>query len=677
MISSMLIDRSRNPRSDRWARQSGRAFLVLLAVSSSALRAQAVETISPDQLKRMSLEELMDIEVTSVSRRREPLAAAASAIQVITRDDIRRSGATSIPEALRLANNLDVARKNSHDWAISARGFNTELANKLLVMIDGRTVYTPLFSGVFWDRQNYLLEDIERIEVISGPGGTLWGANAVNGVINIITRSSSQTHGLVLDAVAGTQAEGGAGLRYGGALAEGVDFRVYAMAVDRADEAFANGDSSHDAWRTRQAGFRLDAAPSSRDSISLQGDAYGGDLGTVAGGTSRVNGNNLLGRWTRALDGNAEFSLQIYYDRTHLHQPVPAAVLGGDVLAPAGVLVDNLDTYDIDFQHRRPLGSVHQLVWGLGYRATHDAVHNAPALAFLPARLNQDLYSGFVQDEIRLHDDVLFTAGTKVEHNDYTGWEFEPGMRLQWNPADGPVLWAALSRAVRAPSRIDRDLSQPGPGGPLVILRGSDGFQSENVVASELGARTALGNQVSATLSLFYNDYRDLRSTGITPTTVVPFVFENGIEGHTYGAELSVHWQPTDNWRLQTGLAQLRESLRVKPGSIDINQALNEVADPRHRFSLRSSWDLADTLELDLHFRRIGERPIHSGPTPGAVEAYSELDLRLAWRPVEAVELSLVGQNLLHRQHHEYGFPSADQIEIQRSVHGRVTWRFD
>ena len=653
----------------------GIALSLLLAMVPPTARSEPL--LSPERLKRMSLEELLEIEVTSVSRRPEKLARVASSVQVITGEDIRRSGATSLPEALRLATNLDVARRNAHDWAISARGFNTELANKLLVMIDGRTVYTPLFSGVFWDRQNYLLEDVDRIEIISGPGGTLWGANAVNGVINIVTRTASETHGQYLEVGTGSQLDGAAAARYGGQIAPGIHFRVYGMYFDRDAEVLSTGASAHDEWDQRQGGFRVDAAASPNDTLTVQGDTYGGDERLVGGGVGSVSGSNLLGRWTRALADGAELGLQIYYDRTHLVQPVNALIINSTEFAPAGRLVDDLDTVDVDFQHHTRVGERHQVVWGLGYRGTHDVVHNAPALAFLPPRLDHDLYSGFVQDELTLASDWFLTLGTKIEHNEYTGLEYEPSARLQWNVDDDRLIWAALSRAVRMPSRVDRDFSQPAPDAPLVVLRGSPDFRSEVVVAAELGCRAEFGDSVSASLSLFHNDYSDLRSTGPTPVSLLPFVFENNLEGTSQGAELSIAWQVNGMWRLHGGMVWQEESLHVKPGSIDINNALNETADPAHHALLRSSLDLSNHFQLDTTLRRIGDRPVHSGPTPGHVPAYTELDLQLAWQPSDALELSIVGQNLLHDHHHEYGYPGAGQIEIERAVHAKLAWRMD
>jgi iron complex outermembrane receptor protein len=648
------------------------ACIFLNDVSASASEAAA----SPDALKSLSLEELMDIQVTSVSRHAKKLSETASAIQVITSEDIRRSGASSLPEALRLADNLDVAQKNSHDWAITARGFNTALANKLLVMIDGRTVYTPLFSGVFWDIQNYLLKDIDRIEVISGPGGTLWGANAVNGVINIITKNARDTQGLYAEAGAGTQPQNFGGARYGAAIAPDVYMRVYGESFNRADEMKVSGSSATDSWRQKQAGFRVDAAASPRDNLTLQGDFYGGDEGLVAGGAADVHGGNILGRWSRVVSDHADMSLQMYYDSTHLSEPVPAFVLNSVEFARAGTLTDDLDTFDLDFQHRSRVDPRNEIVWGLGYRHTRDVVGNAPALAFLPPLLNQNLFSAFVQDEMALQDGVLFTFGTKLEHNDYTGVEIEPSARLQWNLAGNQSLWAAVSRAVRTPSRIDRDLSEPAPSQVLVILKGSSSFISESVVARELGYRAEFGPKVAMSISAFYNDYNDVRSTTVTPGTVLPFFFQNNLQGEAHGVELSIDYRASDWWRLHAGYDPLKENIRLKPGQHDINDARNETADPSQRWTLRSSMDLPHRVELDAALRRTSARNINSGPTIGVVSGYNELNVRLGWYATQRLELSVVGQNLLHNHHVEYGFPNPDQVQIDRSVFGKVAWHF-
>lgn len=653
-------------------------FVVTLAymVTLAGAIAQVQKPTSPiSELKKLSVEELMDIVVTSVSRRPEKLLDAASAIQVITGEDIRRSGATRLPEALRLAGNLDVAQKNSHDWGISARGFNTELANKLLVMIDGRTVYTPLFSGVIWNVQDYLLEDIERIEVISGPGSSLWGANAVNGVINIISKSAHDTQGAYLESGGGSSLQGFAGLRYGGKLAPNVSFRLYAKHFDRDNEVLASGTDATDAWHKTQGGFRIDAGLSPQNTLTLQGDYYTGHDQLQSGGRDTIKGGNILGRWEHVFSNEAGLSVQLYYDRTYMSQPVPALVINSLTLAPAGNFTDDLDTYDVDVQHRLLVGAQHHIVWGLGYRFTSDTVGNAPALAFFPPELDQKLFSAFFQDEVALRENLSVALGTKVEHFDYTGIEFEPSVRLQWNPVPNRTFWAAVSRAVRTPSRIDRHLSQGAPP-YFVLLTGAADYDSEILQAYELGWRALLGSKADASLSVFYHDYDKVRSTVLSPATVFPLFFQNGLEGETYGFEFSSNVQPLNGWRLYASYALLREHLRIKPGQTDFNNTLNETSDPEHRLSLRSAIDLPGDVEFDTLLRWISARPGHSGPTPGSLPSYWEMDVRLGWQPSPGVELSLVGQNLLHNQHAEYGFPSPSGGAIQRSIYGKILWRF-
>jgi iron complex outermembrane receptor protein len=628
----------------------------------------------PAAYKRLTLEELMQLEVTTVSRRPEKLSEVASAIQVVTGDEIRRSGASSLPQALRLVDNLNVAQKNSHDWAISARGFNTALANKLLVLIDGRTVYTPLFSGVFWDAQDRLLEDLDRIEVVSGPGGTLWGANAVNGVINIVSKGSKETQGLYVEAGGGTQPEAFGAVRYGGALSTDTHYRVHAKYVDRAAERLPNGDDAADAWERAATGFRVDGEPSERDEWTVQGDAYAGDEGLLAGGEAQVKGANVLGRWSRRLSADSDWKLRAYYDRTYLRLPVPALIVNSLPFAPAGVLTDELETCDVDFQHSLRAAARHHVTWGLGYRHWRDEVENAPALAFLPERRSQSLASGFVQDEIELRPQLTLTLGTKVEHNDYTGLEYDPSVRLQWSFEADRTLWGAVSRAVRTPSRIDRDLFQPAPPF-LVILAGNENYDSEKVIAYELGYRGRIGERATGSISAFYNDYSDVRSTRLTPVTILPFFFANDLEGETYGVEVSGKVQLAERWRLQAGYSYLQEQLRVRAGQIDFNQAHNETADPEHQLTLRSSVDLPREVELDAALRWVDAVPINSGPTVATVPSYFELDLRLGWRATPSLTLSLVGQNLLHDQHPEYGFPSPLRVEIARAVYGRLAWR--
>jgi iron complex outermembrane receptor protein len=636
--------------------------------------AAVADEVSTSDLKTLSVEDLMNIEVTSVARHPEKLQNAASAIQVITQEDIRRSGATSIPEALRLADNLQVAQKNSHDWAISARGFNTALANKLLVMIDGRTVYTPLYSGVFWDVQDYLLEDIDRIEVISGPGGALWGANAVNGVINIITKSAKDTQGVYAEAGGGSQPQDFTGVRYGGLLGSDSALRVYGKYFDRTPEVLANGDSGSDSWRQGRAGFRVDSEPSARDRLTLQGDYYDGRENEQTGGTAANSGANVLGRWTRTVSSESDFTLQGYVDQTHLSEPVAPLVISGLQFSPAGTVYDDLTTYDVDFQHRFSLGVLGRVVWGLGYRRTHDAVIEAPALGFLPDVLNQNLYSGFVQDEIALRRNVSLTLGTKLEHNDYTGFEFEPDARLSWALDSTELLWAAVSRAVRTPSRIDRDLSEGTPP-YLILLKGGADFTSEALLAYELGYRVQVSSAFTASVSSFYNQYNDVRSTSYTPGTLLPFYFANNLEGDTYGVELSGNYQVTESWSLHAGYTLLRENLRVKPGGYDLDDALNETADPRGQFSFRSALNLPHRTEFTAALRWVDTLHTNNGPTLGTVPSYFEFDTRVAWHVNSHLELSLSGENLLHNRHPEYGYPDPSRVEIERSAYAKVIWR--
>lgn len=656
-------------------RRTGRAralALLLTALPGSPLLAQASPTLA--SLKQLDVEELMSIEVTSAAKQPQRLLDVASAIQVVTQAQIGRSGATSLPEALRLADNLQVAQRGSHTWAISARGFNTDLANKLLVMIDGRTVYTPLFSGVFWEAQDALLEDIDRIEVISGPGGTLWGANAVNGVINIITRNAADTQGLYAEAGAGSALQAAAALRYGGSLAPGVDYRLYAKHEDGDDGVLADGVAAQDSWRRTQGGFRLDSTVSAQSALTFQGDLYHLDEQVQTGGNTVMQGLNLLGRWTHTVSEASQLTLQTYFDRTRLSDAVPALRVGAVAVTPSGTLRDDLRTLDVDLQHRFPLGAAHRITWGAGFRHTHDVVDDAPALAFLPGRLDQQLYSAFVQDQILLAGTFSLTLGTKLEHNDYTGLELEPSVRWQWRTAAEQSLWGAVSRAVRTPSRIDRDLRQAAPP-YLQLLQGRPEFTSEDVLAYELGHRAQLSSKLTTSLAVFYNDYDKVRSTSITPATILPFYFANNLRGHSHGLELSGGFQLTGAWSLHAGYNFIRSSLRVRPGEFDLSNARNETADPEHQVSLRSSMNLPGRLEFDAGLRWVDTLRNSNGPETGFVPSYLELDARLAWQATERLRLSITGQNLLHERHVEYGFPGSTRPEVERAVFGKLAWR--
>jgi len=658
-----------------------------------AWAAAPAATSTAGELKQLSVEDLMNVEVTSVAKEPQRLLQAPASIQVITAEDIRRSGATTLPEALRLADNLEVAQINAHDWAISSRGFNANLANKLLVLIDGRAVYTPLYGGVLWNVQDYLLKDVDRIEVISGPGGTLWGANAVNGVINIITKPARDTQGPYASFTAGNQLKEQAGLRYGAELAPEVYLRVYGKYTDEGPEVTSTGANADDAWHMARGGFRLDSEASATDRLTVQGDLYTGSE-TIAGTfDAGLSGGNVLGRWTRTQADGASMSVQAYYDHTYLSQPFAASPPAPPFYTgfPAAALTDALDTYDLDFQDHFAWGARQNLSWGLGYRATREADHDISVVRFTPPVLDQVLYSAFLQDEIALARTVTLTAGSKLEHNDYTGYEAEPSVRLQWQPDPTQMLWSAVSRAVRTPSRYDRDLVVPtglvNPPPPFqfpaAFLQGNPDFVSETLIAYEAGYRAEWTPKLTSSISTYYNDYSDLRSTTSTATTPVypfpyPVYFQNNLEGHTYGAELSASYQLLEWWRLHLGYDLLREHLRARPGKTDATGATNETADPQQQVALRSSMNLPGNLTLDAALRWVDTLWINNGPTGGpvlgTVPSYFGLNTRLAWRVSRRLELSLAGQNLLHEYHTEYGFPSPAREQVVRSVYARITW---
>lgn len=626
------------------------ACIGLLTVTVRASAQSTAPAMTASYLKTLSLEELANIEVTSVSRNEQRARDAAAAVYVITEEDIRRSGARSIPEALRLAPNLQVARATSRSWAISARGFSAPFSNKLLVLIDGRTVYSPLFSGVFWDVQDALLDDIARIEVISGPGASVWGANAVNGVINIITKGAHDSQGGLASVGTGTEERFLTGLRYGGAASPDVHYRVYAKYFNRADSLLSGGEAASDAWRSGQAGGRLDWTRKGRDLITVQGDAYamGGDQ--LESADISQSGGNLMMRWTRTFQDTELLQIQGYYDRVHQFAP--------------GEFGDTLDTVDLDTQYERDLWTRHHVIMGGGYRYTHDVVENLPgSFAFLPATLDQHLFSAFVQAEIGVSGDrVKLTLGSKFEHHGYTGLEVQPTARLA--VANGPqMFWGAVSRAVRTPSRFDRDLFFPAA--PPFVFAGGPDFGSETLVAYEVGWR-ATGTNAFASVAAFANHYDDIRSTSLGP----PFVTENNVEGPIYGAEFAATWQPIARWRLTSGYTFLHEDLQVKPGKEDLNDGQGETFDPGHHFQVRSSVALPRRVELDVWARQVGQVS-SAGRGFQAIPSYVAVDARVGWSPRDNVELSIVGQNLVDGRHAEFG-----PREFRRGAYIKTTWRF-
>lgn len=631
-------------------------FIALCLFGMALATARAADLDTAVKLKKLSLEELMNVDVTSVSRKAEPLIEAPSAIQVITGEQIRRSGAATLPEVLRLAANLHVARASSHEWAISARGFNNLLANKLLVMIDGRTVYTPLFAGVFWDVQDTLLEDIDRIEVISGPGASVWGANAVNGVINILTKSARETQGLYLSGGGGNEIPGMGAFRWGGKLSDDAFYRVYGKYFRIGATAFPSGVSAGNDWDMGQAGFRVDWEPGAINRVTFQGDLYEGWVSQLGAADQDLAGGNLLGRWKHDFESGSEMVWQAYFDRTHRHLP--------------DVFDENLNTYDVDFQHRIPVGERQEIQWGLGYRLIQDDVVNSPTLAFLPPQVTHQLFSGFAQDTVDLVPDRLaLTVGTKLEHNDYTEFEVEPSARLAWHLNTNQTLWTALSRAVRTPSRVDRDYYIPGES-PHTVLQGGPTFHSEEVISYELGYRARLHDRVSGSISGFANWYDDLRSVEpVQPPAAFPVQVGNGFTGFSYGVELAGEYAMTDWWRWRAGYTWFHLDVSSEPSSRDPSAGRAESNDVSHMASLQSEWSLPGNVEFDAALRYVGRIQALDVPP------YTELNLRLGWKPAKNWEISISGRNLLHDRHAEFGSPGARQ-EVERSVLGMVTWRF-
>ena len=647
--------------------------------TNSTTQAKAGAQNKPGDLTEIPVEDLGKIHVTLGSKKEETLLDTPAAISVLTQDDIHRSGATSIPEALRLVPGMDVAQVDSHTWAISARGFNDVFADKLLVMQDGRSVYTPLFSGVFWDVQDTLMENIDRIEVIRGPGASLWGANAVDGVINIVSKSAQDTQGWLVTGGGGTEERGFGSAQYGGKLADDVYYRVYGKYFDRSSFDTPSGGDAQDAWEMGQGGFRVDWDAASENLLTLQGDIYGGredqtydtfnpanplDPSLLVQDVVHVSGGNILGRWSHAFSDTSDLKLQMYYDRTFRENTI---------------FTEGRNTYDIDLQHHFALGQRNDFVWGLGYRLSADKIDNTPTLSFIPDSLNTQLYGAFAQDEVTLIERQLrLTLGARLEHNDFTGFEFQPNGRLLWTPHERHTIWASVSRAVRTPSDAEEDikLNEVTPGG-VTMFNGNPNFVSENVMAYELGYRTQPMTNLSFDLAAFYNVYDHLRSLEpIAPPPPPPAVTSlqvaNKLDGETYGFEAAATWQVTEWWRLQPAYTLLKMHLHLDPDSLDPISVTDSGQSPQQQFSLRSSMDLTRNATLDCTLRYVDELPAFNIPS------YVTMDVRLGWHVNKNLEVALVGQNLLSARHAEFAptFIATQVTEVPRSGYAQLTWRF-
>jgi len=663
-----------------------RAGIVLLFAFcvASATGAGSSTNIASAQLANMSIEQLVQVDVTFVSslfKKETQLEQASAAVSVVTPEDTRRLGITTLPEALRLVPGLNVARIDSHEWAISARGFNAQFANKLLILMDGRTIYGPAYGGVSWGLHDIVMEDLERIEVIRGPGATLWGANAVNGVINILSKNARDTQGLLISGTGGTEDQPSVSLRYGGQLASNVYYRVYGKYFNRDGLVTSNGDDAMDDWRSARGGARLDWEPSPRDKLTLQGDYYDATIHdnenvvvlvppyvSTTNAENHDYGGNVLTRWTRELGEDSSLTLQAYYDSFRQEQ--------------VGTY-ETRETLDFDAQHRFPLGTRHDIIWGLGYRYTADKFPSDFYLTWTPPERHDQLFSGFVQDEITLVPNrFTVTLGSKIEHNDYTGFEIQPSGRLLWTPSEQQTVWAAVSRAVRTPTRfetgarVNYSVSEISPTSlGLVSLFGNSDVQSEELLSYEIGYRIESTKRLSFDIAAFYNQYDDLlrfvpgSSFQQGPITVFPQTVQNSGSGETFGTEISAQWKVFDNWRLAGSYSFLHADVRPNDRAFQGN--------PKHQFQVRSYLDLPWNLEFNSALFFVDEQTAAEGLGTATIPSYVRLDLGLVWRPTKYLEMGVWGQNLLDDSHREFpSLKSSVQTEIPRGILGRVTLKF-
>ena len=659
--------------------------------SSSFDPAAYAENTSSDQassnpVKHLTLEQLGDVQVTTATKEPAQVWKTPAAIYVITQEDIQNSGVTNIPDALRLAPGVEVAQIDSSKWSIGIRGFGSRLSRDVLVLIDGRTVYTTLFAGTYWELQNALLQDVDRIEVIRGPGGTIWGPNAVNGVINIITKSSKDTHGEMVSAGGGNVNQGFLNGRYGGGNSKTFDYRVYALGFERGPEYHPDG-INFDRWRAVQAGFRTDFTSNTRDHFTLQGDLYDEGAGEsvtattytapyqqTLDGTARLSGGNVLGRWQRVFAEGQDLQLQAFYDRVNRHEPNFAALQ---------------DTYDVDFLDRFDLPGHQQISWGLGARfVREDNPVVVSGLTFEPSPRTDRLLTAFLQDEIKIIDNRLtLTLGTKFLRTNFTRWQLEPTGRLLWTPTEKQTVWAAFTHAVRTPSDAEENFSLLGYIGTsntglpyFARFNPNPNFRSEELNGYELGYRLLLHKRVYFDVASFFNHYGDFFSEDITGPTYVetnpspthlllPADFGNGLLGTTEGVEIAPEWRPTNYWRLLGTYSFLEMHIKRSPDSLDVGTApIIQGSSPQHQATVQSDLDFAKHFSLDLTYRYVSALPELS------VRSYSTGDARFAWRVSQRFQLSVVGQDLMQPHHPEFQSDPGPLVGIKRSVYGQITW---
>jgi len=654
------------------------ALFVLTGLLNRSFAAPQEDQANGAPLKQLSLAELGNVEVTTASKEPEKIWKTSAAVFVLTQDDIRRSGATSIPDVLRLVPGVEVARIDSNEWSVNIRGLGSGFSKAVLVLIDGRSVYTPLYAGVYWDVQNVLLDDVERIEVIRGPGGTIWGSNAVNGVINIITKNAKDTRGTYASTIGGNIAQNESGVRYGGAHGNNLNYRAYAMGFGQAPE-FHSGGGNYDAWQLGQAGFRTDSQLTDRDGLTVQGDLYKGNVGQQAAisyysppsevtvnGAQDVSGGNLLGRWRHELSNASDVQVQAYYDRTYRIGPE---------------LGETRNTFDIDLIHHFVLKQRNEVIWGLGARwSPSDFIQTVATLNFSPHHQDDNIYSAFVQDQIAIVENRLWlTVGSKFEHNIFTGWENEPSARLLWTPTSHQTIWGAVSRAVRTPSRIDEDLQLTALAlaTPPVFACICDNRQvaAETLLGYEAGYRKLVTSSFYVDVAAFHNKYNDLVSYGDEsisivaspppPYTLVSLSAVNGIMGSSNGGEISPDWKVARWMDVKATYSYVSLDFEDKPTHTKTSQVSSyEGSSPHNEATAQMLFHLSKGLEFDPTYRYVGALPALG------VNAYQTADARLGWHFAKELELSLTGQNLVQPRHAEFG-----PVLVERSAYAQITWR--
>lgn len=632
-------------------------------------------------------EELLSAEVVSASKTSGTVWNSAAAVYVISNEDIQRAGARNIPDALRMVPGVQVAQADANSWAISIRGFNGTLANKLLVMVDGRTIYNPLFAGTYWELQDMVLGDIERIEVVRGPGGTLWGANAVNGVINIITKKAVDTQGNRVSVSAGNYDRGTASARHGGRFDDGY-YRVYAKRTNMASFETPSGDDAYDDADSYRIGFRADWDAG----FTLQGDAYSVDdkqinslplfvapYADLDKEVMRSRGASLHARGKREFINGGALSFQSYVDYTQREQRI---------------LEDKRIVFDNEVQYDFPSYGRHQAIVGAGYRVTADWLGNSPYVIFSPSERVQDIFKFFAQDRYELVPEKwYFTLGTKIEHNDYTGVEVQPNARLQWFPSRSQTVWAAVSRAVRTPSRLERDVDinstvfPPGvflnPAFPTLLqLQASSDLESEDLIAYEVGYRQQITPDLSIDTTAFINDYRNLVSFGFPPPSLVnngvdpiynlfPAQVNNAMTGEVYGLEIAASWKVRDNWTLSGSYTLMDMYLHAANNGVVADLETAEGQAPHQQANIRSSWNINHDWSLDTAVYYTGKM------TAPAVDSYVRVDANVGYRINDNAQFNLIGQNLFDRRHREFnGAGAYNATEIPTIIIGKVTWNF-